>query len=435
MSSCFDEKLGVIGGVMMSNQVQKSKTNAFLVLVGCCAMMLCANGIFMGTAGNYIVPVAREFGTQISTISLYLTVLGLTMMFFIPVMGRLMAKGHPRIVATICMALEAAGYLLFAFWPAPWGFYISGVLLGIGGACITYVAVPLFINSWFRINVGTFLGIATIFPSVGQLIFNPICTNLIVVVGWRMTYLIIGGIGAVIGVLVVGLCLRNSPDSYGLQAYGSEASENQSIPVSSGMSPDKVYRSSIFIPLIITAFIFGYCVSVVSTISAFIMTAQALPAAQVGLGATAVAAGMMIGKIVMGKMYDKFKIAPVTMLFAVIQCVGFFVSAMVYSNHALLFPAMILVGIGIGGTGTIAVPMITRILFGPKHFAAFFPKFTIAIGCSNALSGFLNNYIYDMTGTYASIFYIMGGASIIAGFFIMYAQSKQSNLQKLWETV
>jgi hypothetical protein len=95
---------------------------------------------------------------------------------------------------------------------------------------------------------------------------------------------------------------------------------------------------------------------------------------------------------------------------------------------------MVLIGIGIGGTGTITMPMVTRSLFGSKYFSSFYPKFTIAIGCSNALSGFLNNFVYDKTGTYASIFYIMAAASIISGLFVFYAQSKQSDVRKLWET-
>ena len=50
------------------------------------------------------------------------------MMCLMPVMGRLMAKNNPRIVATICMAFQAVGYLLLSVWSAPWGFYLSGTL-------------------------------------------------------------------------------------------------------------------------------------------------------------------------------------------------------------------------------------------------------------------------------------------------------------------
>lgn len=417
----------------MSDQNQ-SKKNAMFVLIACCVMMFCANGIILGTAGSFIVPVAKSFGVPLSTVSLYLTVQGLFMMFFVPVMGRFMAKGNPRVVATLCMAVMALGFLLFSFWTAPWGFYISGALIGLGAACICYVAVPLFINSWFSTNVGTYLGIAVIFPGIGQLIFNPICTNLIASIGWRSTYLIAGGFTAVLGVLILALFLRNNPNTYGLTAYGAGGAAGQTAPVISGMTPGEVYRSSVFIPLLIGAFIFGYCVSVVSTVVTFVMTAEALPVAQAGLAGTAIAVGMMIGKFVMGKLYDKFKIGPVTLAFSILQCIGFVMCVMVYANKALLFPAMIVVGIGIGGTGTITMPMVSRALFGPKHFAGFYPKFTIALSAASALSGFVNNFIYDKTGTYASIFYIMAAASIVGALIIQFSQSKQNDLHKQWET-
>lgn len=404
------------------------------VLIGCCVMMLCANGITMGTAGNYLVPVAEEFGTPISTIALYLTVQALVMMFLMPVMGTLMAKKNPRVIATICMAFQAAGYMLLSVWSAPWGFYISGALIGVGAACICYVAVPLFINSWFRTNVGMYMGIATIFPSIGQIIFNPISTSLIASIGWRGTYQILGAFAAVVGIVFCALCLRNAPSAYGMQAYGAEAAAGQAAPALSGMTPGEVYKSKVFVPLIIATFIFGYCVSVTATIAAFVMTSKALPLAQVGLAGMAVTAGMMVGKLVMGKMYDKFKIAPVTMLFAIFQCIGFVLCVMVYANKALLFPAMVILGIGMGGTGTITMPMVARILFGPKHYSVFYPKFTIAMGCAAALSGFLNNFIYDQTGTYTSIFYIMAAASIVGGLIIYYAQSKQNEIHRGWET-
>ncbi|MDR1604365.1 MAG: MFS transporter [Gracilibacteraceae bacterium] len=411
---------------------EKSKKTAMLVVAGAFLMMFFANGITLATAGNYLVSVSTEFGVPISTISFYLTVQSLVMTCMIPFMGRMMALGNPRLVATISIVFQVVGYCLFSVWSAPWGFYISGALIGIGGACICFVATPLFINSWFRVNVGTYLGIVTIAPSVGQVIFNPICTNLIAAVGWRTTYLILGGIAAV-GILTCALFLRNSPESYNLSAYGTETTDGHSPPALSGMIPGNVYRSTLFIPLIITTFILGYCVSVVTTMVPFVVTSGALTLAQAGLVGTVAAASMMVGKLVMGKMYDKFKIAPVTLFYTILQCIGFVLCVAVYTNTAFLFPAVVIMGIGIGGTGTITMPMVARILYGPKHYSQFYPKFTIAMGLATALSGFMNNYIYDVTGTYASIFYIMAAASVVGGLIIVYAQSQQAKILSQWD--
>jgi hypothetical protein len=78
--------------------------------------------------------------------------------------------------------------------------------------------------------------------------------------------------------------------------------------------------------------------------------------------------------------------------------------------------------------------MVTRTIFGPKYYSVYYPKFPIVNGIALAVVGFLNNYIYDVTGTYASIYYIMAGASLLGGFIVVYVQSQQEKLRQQWET-
>jgi MFS family permease len=423
--------------VFMSDLEKKSNRTAMLVFIGCCMSMLFANGTIAGTKGNYSVPVANEFGTPISTISFFLTVQGIVMIFGTPIMGSLMVKKNPRVIATISAAFMAVGYLLFSVWHHPWGFYISGALIGIGSSCIIYVAVPLFMNSWFRASVGMYMGIALALSGVGQIFSNPISTYLFASVGWRSTALIIGGVAGTASVLFCALCLRNKPESYGLRPYGADsASTAAGKPVSQaagGMNPRDIYKSSVFIPLIITTFIFGYCVSVVPTITSFVMTLEILPTAQTGLATMTLAMGMLLGKVIIGRMFDKLKMVTVVLIFSVLQCISLVLTAMIYVNASLLFPALTLLGFCIGGTGTVAIPMVTRTIFGPKYYSVYYPKFPLVNGVALAVVGFLNNYIYDVTGTYGSIYCIMAGASLLGGLIIVYVQSQQEKLRQQWE--
>jgi predicted MFS family arabinose efflux permease len=105
--------------VFMSDLEKKSNRTAMLVFIGCCMSMLLVSGTLAGTKGNYSVPVAKEFGTSISTISLFLTVQGIVMIFATPVMGSLMVKKNPRVIASISAVFMAIGYLLFAVWHHP----------------------------------------------------------------------------------------------------------------------------------------------------------------------------------------------------------------------------------------------------------------------------------------------------------------------------
>jgi MFS family permease len=281
------------------------------------------------------------------------------------------------------------------------------------------------------------MGIALSMAGVGQIFSNPISTYLFASVGWRSTALIIGGIAGTVSVLSCAFCLRNKPESYGLKPYGADsASKAASKPGSQaagGMNPRDIYKSVVFIPLIIATFIFGYCVSVVPTITSFVMTLGILPTAQTGLATMALAVGMLLGKVIMGRMFDKLKMATVVVIFSVLQCISLVFTAMIYISASLLFPALTLLGFCIGGTGTVAIPMVTRTIFGPKYYSVYYPKFPIVNGIALAVVGFLNNYIYDVTGTYASIYYIMAGASLLSGFIVVYVQSQQEKLRQQWE--
>jgi sugar phosphate permease len=168
------------------------------------------------------------------------------------------------------------------------------------------------------------MGIALAMSGVGQIFSNPISTYLFASVGWRSTALIIGGIAGTVGILSCAFCLRDKPESYGLKPYGADSASTvvgKSVPqAAGGMNPRDIYKSTVFIPLIITTFIFGYCVSVVPTITSFVMTLGILPTAQTGLATMTLAIGMLLGKVVIGRMFDKLRMATVVVIFSVLQC-------------------------------------------------------------------------------------------------------------------
>ena len=415
----------------------KSKRTAFGVLFACCCLQFAANGICMGTAGTYMTYVAEAMGTPLSAISLYITVQGIVTMLTVPLIGRLMNTSMRRWVATLAMLAEVVGYTLLGVWDSPMGFYVSGAIIGLGGACITYTAVPLFVNSWFKTNVGTYLGIAVVWPGVAQMIFQPMVTNLCVSVGYQNTYFIMGAVAFVIGVIPAAIFLRNDPAQYQMEAYGSgqQAVSPQSAVAVKGMDAQSVYKSSLFVPLLIATFCFAYCMSISSLTSTFARTSGALSAANAGYAGTALAVGMIIGKFLIGKMFDKLPFGTSTIVFCVIQfiaCIGF-VFVYQFPTPALVLGLITLDGCAVGATGTVAIPYIVRATYGSKHYSSFYPKFTIVSGATPALCGFFNNWIQDVTGRLTIVFMLMCVFSVIGIIIVGIAQKRNAEMKAQWQ--
>ncbi len=95
----------------------------------------------------------------------------------------------------------------------------------LGSQSITTIGV--LIARWFRQKRATAISIASSGGSVGGLLIVPFSTYLIIVMDWRLTWVILGLIMLVVLLPTAYLILKNDPSDLGLQLDGQEIDESK----------------------------------------------------------------------------------------------------------------------------------------------------------------------------------------------------------------
>ena len=112
----------------------------------------------------------------------------------LPFAGKIFSKFNIRLVLIIAALTDALAFGLMGTYTSVYQFYVSGVILGIANSFLIYAAVPLIINNWFKVKMGTVLGLSMTFMGIGGAISAPFAGYLIETIGWRSSYMVLGGL-------------------------------------------------------------------------------------------------------------------------------------------------------------------------------------------------------------------------------------------------
>jgi sugar phosphate permease len=176
-------------------------------------------------------PLEAEFGWDRATIGLAVSINVLLFGLAGPLLGRVMDRVGPRVVAsvaTLLIALGAAGTLGMT---KPWHMdLLWGLVVGAGSGGATMVMGSTVANRWFTKHRGLTLGILGAATSAGQIVFTPTLMELTLRWGWRGSTLFIAAIVGVLVFPVVALLLRNRPADMGLRPYGAIEARAEAAP-------------------------------------------------------------------------------------------------------------------------------------------------------------------------------------------------------------
>ena len=111
-----------------------------------------------------------------------------------PIAGNLVDRFGPRVLMTMGLAAIGAGMAATAAMAAQWQFILTfSVLAGMGFGVAANHVVSTAVSLQFERNRGLAVGIATSGSTAGLLLLAPLIAEMLDGIGWRSSYLIIGG--------------------------------------------------------------------------------------------------------------------------------------------------------------------------------------------------------------------------------------------------
>jgi sugar phosphate permease len=163
-------------------------------------------------------PIAVTFGWSYAQISLAMTLRGIESGVMNPFMGVVADRWPARRLVFIGVFVTGLGVLCLSQVNNLATFYVSFIIIGVGGSLGTMIVPMTVIARWFKRNTGKAYGVmAAGLGASGFLV--PVITMLIDNYGWR-TYLVIVTIGIFAICLPFSFVFRNRPEDYGILPDG-----------------------------------------------------------------------------------------------------------------------------------------------------------------------------------------------------------------------
>lgn len=339
-------------------------------------------------------PMAEEFGWDRSVVSNGLAIETVLVGVSIVALGFLIDRYGPK-VPSVPMALAfGVGVMSLSVLPgSQLLFYALCVLIGAGSGAVNPVAHSMVVSAWFQDRRGMALGI--LMAGLGACgVLMPFLANWVLgLVGWRLTFLVIGALCTLIPAAVYAFVTRMPPDHEGER---KAARKQGGLAGESLWTVARKYRQfwllSVAIFLVSSA-TFGLMSQIVPmTTDKGISQGLAVSILSV-LSLSSIAARLLVGYLL-----DRFH-APVIGAIVFALCAVGVVLVITSAEPGLLFAGSALIGLGLGAEGDIAAYMTSR--YFPKHSYGRVLGFIYFLYAQGSAFGiFLLGQIFGATGSY-----------------------------------
>ncbi|SDX19379.1 CynX/NimT family MFS transporter [Paenibacillus sp. PDC88] len=392
---------------------------AWWIMIASSAIYAASVGIIVSCAGLLYRAVAEDFEVGVSEISLYTSLMYLTITVLLPFAGKILNKFDIRYVLTLAGLVNALAFGLMGTYNSVFPFYFSGIALGIGSTFLIYGSIPLIMNNWFKAKVGTTLGIAMAFMGIGGAVFAQITALFIESIGWRLTYIVLGMIVAILILPFSIFVIRSKPEELNMRPYGADEAKNTDHEPAvqktsaTGVTKSAAMRSPAFYLVMLFTGLFGLASTVSFHVPNFVQSVG-FTAAMAAVGVTCVTIGQTGGKFLLGAINDRFGVKAA--LFVGIGSGMIGVIALLISDSfgiGILYAGALLFGVGFSGS-TLLPPVVIREVFGGRDYASIYTTIMSASTLGVAFGTTLFSYLYDLTSSYYIVFIIVIAIFIVS---------------------
>jgi MFS family permease len=374
--------------------------------------ILCAftGGITFYALTALVNPIVETFGWSYAVISLAMTLRGVEMGLLNPVAGFLVDRWPARKMIFSGMLCTGLGLVLLS-QTANLGMYFGAFfLIALGGSLAVYIAPMTVVARWFHYNLGKASSLVMLGIGVGGLLV-PVVTAIIEAVGWRNCILIMAGVILVTG-LPLAFVFRDRPSDYGLLPDGRPQSKKEAAsgprPEDIGLTLTEAMRTRTFwqIGLALSLQVMGFS-AVVLHVMPFLEDLS-VKRETASLMAMLIPLASVPARLAYGWFADRFRPAYVSAVSMILTGIAMLLFANFSGGSLpLLFAAVILFGIGIGGF-TPLIPVILRGYYGLRRFGTIYGMSSAFSTVGTVVAPWLAGRAFDVQGSYHQIWLIFG---------------------------
>lgn len=344
------------------------------------------SSIYFYSIGIFMKPLAAEFGWTRADSSLG-ALIGTTFaaIMVIPT-GWLVDRFGSTKVALISLVLVSLSFFALSNFTTDLTSYL--VIIAIM-SMLTAGSTPLpftrLVIMAFQKNRGKALGVILTGTGTGAILLPELLAPYVAVHGWREGYFALGVVVAA-AIPIIWLLLQGAKDS-------ETSKEVKVSPVGSLLNNWRFYHLCLI--FLLTA------LAVLGTVAHFfsMLTDSGLTPPQAGAIASLIGVSVIIGRLVVGFLLDRFRASYITAALFVVASVGFLVLGLGGPAYAKL--GAIITGLAIGAEVDLIAFLISR-LFARQIYGLAYGLVYAVFLVGGAIGPYLAGRLYDSSGDYVS---------------------------------
>lgn len=360
---------------------------------GCGTLLAAVIGTMCGlititnySQGFFVGPVTQEFGWTPPQFFLGFTVMMCSGLVTAPIAGALAQKIGLKKLGMIGLTGHGLGYVVLSMNPGNYALWlISWALLSILAASSLPIIWTAALNGYFKKHRGKAIGITMAGTGIGAFILPPVVESVIASHGWRSAYQAVGLGAMFLSLPIVFFWFKQKEGEEVDQGTKSEAN-----PSSWGLSRKEALLTRRF--WILAAVLFITVVVLVGLLSNFerIMSSEGLERATIAGIAAIMGITVVIGRLGVGVLVDRFWAPAVACVFFAFPTIGMCMLLTMDVGYFAALTVAIFIGLAAGAELDMLAYLTGR-YFGPRHYPAIFgavyAAFTVGSGIAPVIFG------------------------------------------------
>jgi MFS family permease len=406
-----------------------------MVLAGT-AVMIVSSGV--GFYGHSVLldPLQNAHHWSKGEVSLAVTLYFFTSGLVQLVVGRQIDRHGPNRVLIIGSIIFAAGMVLLSRITYLWQLYAVYLIMAVGWCCTGLVPINTLIANWFIRRRGLAMGVTMTGLSLGGVIIVPLATWVIWKWGMNTALPLLGVLYAVVVIPVALFVIKARPSHVGQVPDGRLFSPLNPGAGRSAMSLSAQTREWTRIQALRTAAFWAIVASFVLAMCgqmAFLIHQVSFLTVYLGPNGAALAISLtatasIIGRLALGSVVDRLNNRLVAMACFLTQGVAVFTLAH-WHHPVILYAGTFVFGLTMGNI-IMMQSLIIGECFGMISFGTIFGVASLFTMAGSAFGPWLAGSLFDLSGSYRSVFMIFAAFSLFASVAVLFAKPRLSDSEE-----
>ena len=410
---------------------QRKFDYTWVIVALCFISVMCSLGLCSSGRTMYLTAITDALDIKRGAFSISLTLRYIATTVLNLFLGTLINKfGSKKLICAGFVCLIAFA-LINATTESLVGFYIAGILLGVGLAWTSTTMVSVIVKRWVKKNAATVTGFVMAANGIGGAIAVQVLTPIIFKegdpFGYRTSYKIVAAVLSVVLLLMI-VFYREKKDAAPVETKKKRKARSS---VWEGISYEEAVRKPYFYFTVAGIFLTGMTLQGLGGIAVPHMY-------DIGMAKSFVANVSSVGSLVLcttkfltGWSYDRFGIK--VPLYTSLTCALFSSISIVFltntpAGQALAWGRMIVGNLAVP-LETVMLPVLAAEFFGDKAFDKVVGIFAAANYAGFALGAPFGNICYDIFGDYKIAFVVLGLMMIVV-FLLQHTALKLSHKER-----